>query len=70
MGFGDQWKAFNTASIMEKIALDKKKRQGRINFVLPLRIGEVTVVNDICEDELTKSLEALKDHGIQHIQQP
>ncbi|MBW2081862.1 MAG: 3-dehydroquinate synthase [Deltaproteobacteria bacterium] len=70
LGFGDQWKAFNTASIMEKIALDKKKRQGRINFVLPLRIGEVTVVNDICEDELTKSLEALKDHGIQHIQQP
>ena len=55
---------------MEKIALDKKKRQGRINFVLPLRIGEVTVVNDICEDELTKGLEALKDHGIQHIQQP
>ena len=39
LGFGDQWKAFNTA------------------FVLPLRIGEVTVVNDICEEELTKSLE-------------
>ena len=36
---------------------DKKKSNGKLNFVLPVKIGEVIRVNDVKDDEIYKALE-------------
>ena len=40
-----------------RLARDKKTVQGRIHFVLPTRIGDVTVVNDIPENAVRNAIE-------------
>jgi 3-dehydroquinate synthase len=35
---------------MNILKLDKKVEEGKVNFVLPVRIGEVVVRNDVPED--------------------
>jgi 3-dehydroquinate synthase len=42
---------------------DKKVIDGRVHFVLPSRIGETVIVNDVSEAELSAALEAL---GMRH----
>jgi 3-dehydroquinate synthase len=41
------------------IRRDKKVLEGRLHFVLPVRIGETTVVTDVTETELTRALVAV-----------
>ncbi len=48
---------FDTAEISAFIHHDKKRRQGKVRFVLPCRIGEVCLVDDIIESEIASALE-------------
>lgn len=41
-------------SFMQK---DKKKSDGKLNFVLPVGIGDVVRVNDVTQDEICKAIE-------------
>ncbi len=47
---------FDDAAFLESLHLDKKKRSGRLHFVLPTGLGSVTVVNDVTEEEARTSL--------------
>jgi 3-dehydroquinate synthase len=51
-----------TANATELVALtakDKKNRSGARSFVLPLGIGDATVVRDVSEAELLEAAEAM-----------
>lgn len=51
-----------TASAERLVALtgsDKKKRSGTLSFILPVRIGEVAIVNDVTEAELHAAVTAM-----------
>jgi len=44
------WKAF-----LDALNLDKKKRSGRLHFVLPTGLGATTIVDDVTIDEIEKA---------------
>ena len=46
--------AVSAANLLDRLAADKKTIQGKVHFVLPVRIGEVTVVSGV-EDGLVHS---------------
>ena len=53
-----------TADVRELVALtakDKKNRSGSRSFVLPVGIGDATVVRDISPSELTDATEAMME---------
>ena len=43
------------SAVRKALALDKKRRAGRLTFVLPHRPGHVEIVDDVSEDELLAS---------------
>lgn len=45
-------------AFMKSLHLDKKKRDGKLHFVLPQRLGSCIIVNDVTEEEINRSLEA------------
>lgn len=47
------------ADLMEAIKRDKKVVGGRLHFVLPTRIGETTVADDVTEQELAAAFERI-----------
>lgn len=47
----------NRSGIISSMLLDKKKKSGKLRFVLPVRIGRVKVVDDIPLSEVKKILE-------------
>ncbi|MCP4051071.1 MAG: 3-dehydroquinate synthase [bacterium] len=59
--FGFELKIHNVKAeqIIEKMYSDKKVRKGKIRFVLPVRLGEVIVRDDISIDIIKKSVQAL-----------
>lgn len=46
-----------TAEIMEFMQKDKKKSEGKLHFVLPVRIGEVIRTHDVSVDEIHTAIE-------------
>jgi 3-dehydroquinate synthase len=50
----------NTAEIARHMAVDKKVRDGKIHFVLPRRIGEVTIVKGVSHEEVGSILDDLR----------
>jgi len=46
------------AAIRSAMGLDKKRRSGKLTFVLPIEPGQVAIVNDVSDDEL---IEAMRD---------
>jgi len=47
---------FEKGALLEALHLDKKKKAGRLHCVLPVRLGAVTVVDDVADEELLASL--------------
>jgi 3-dehydroquinate synthase len=47
----------NAGTIYSFMNKDKKKSDGVLKFVLPLKIGEVTIVTDVTEEEITDAVE-------------
>jgi 3-dehydroquinate synthase len=46
----------DASRVRAAIGLDKKRRAGRLTFVLPIRPGHVTIVDDVSEDDLLGAL--------------
>lgn len=40
------------------MTLDKKSRDGRVNFILPLRLGEVQLARDVAQNDVRAALES------------
>lgn len=45
--------------VLDAIQKDKKVSQGRLHFVLPIRLGATTIVSDVTPKELTAALRAI-----------
>ena len=56
----EDWKHLDSHQILERTTLDKKRRDGRLHFVLPTGIGSVIIAKDIHNKEITQCLEKLK----------
>ena len=50
--------AFRQEAFLQSLHLDKKKRDGRLTFVLPLAVGCCAVVQDVDDDEILAALAA------------
>ncbi len=44
-------------ALAERMGSDKKTIQGKVHFVLPVAIGEVTIVTDVDEDLVVEAIE-------------
>lgn len=44
------------AELFQALSLDKKKRAGRLHFILPEGIGKIIVVDDVSEDEIRAAI--------------
>ncbi len=58
-GLPTQWPDLNPKSVLQTLQGDKKVRHGQIRFVLPSRIGSVSIVDDVSSDEITCCLSAM-----------
>jgi 3-dehydroquinate synthetase len=47
---------FDESLVKEALQLDKKRRSGRLHFVLPIRLGATEIVNDVTEAELISAV--------------
>lgn len=47
---------FRPADVLRAMGRDKKVREGSVRYVLPVRIGQTTVINDIAPDLVKESL--------------
>ncbi len=56
-GFKVKAKLPKTEKILEFMQKDKKKAEGKLNFVLPARIGEVIRTADVSLDEINNAIE-------------
>ena len=52
----------SAAQVVEAVRRDKKVVNGRLHFVICIEIGATTIVDDVTEDELTRTL---RDMGLQ-----
>ncbi len=59
LGFKTQLKGVKSQAVLEKLTLDKKIKNGKIRFVLPLEIGKVTTRDDISQDVIQNILKEL-----------
>ncbi len=63
----NQWKAVTNKAVLDAMELDKKKRAGRVPFVLPKQIGEVVILSDVDQREIEEALEEARDYGPEDI---
>ena len=56
LGVRDGIEGFDPEEILEKMKSDKKVREGKVRFVLPERIGQVVIREDVTEEEVRRSL--------------
>lgn len=47
-------------AIVRRLGSDKKTRNGKVHFVLPVRIGQAEVVNDVPEDVVLEAVEEIR----------
>ena len=58
-GLPTQWPKLDPASVLQTLQGDKKVQNGQLRFVLPSRIGEVSIVNDVSTDEIKACLASM-----------
>jgi 3-dehydroquinate synthetase len=58
LGFG-LTRAFDTARVSEAMLGDKKRRDGRQRWMLPMEIGRVVEVDDVTDTELGRAMRAI-----------
>ena len=49
----------SASNLAKRLTSDKKTIQGNVHFVLPIKIGEVTVVSGIDEGVVLESIQAV-----------
>ena len=63
----NHWKAVTNEAVLDAMELDKKKRAGRVPFVLPKQIGEVEILSDVEPREIEKALDEAREYGPENI---
>ncbi len=58
-GLPFKWPGLELESVLSSLQGDKKVKNGKVSFVLPLRIGEVKIFNNISNQEIYECLEKL-----------
>ena len=58
-GLPTAWPSLDVDSVLTTLRGDKKVRHGRLRFVLPTRIGEVVIRDDISDSDVRECLAAL-----------
>lgn len=51
-----------SAEIISRLSADKKTVAGAVHFVLPLKIGKVTIASDVPVDVIRQSVEQIRNH--------
>ena len=59
-GLPSQWPDLDPDLVLSTLQGDKKVRNGRLRFVLPTRIGAVSIVDDVSSDEIKACLASLR----------
>jgi 3-dehydroquinate synthase (EC 4.2.3.4) len=59
-GLPSQWPDLDPDLVLSALQGDKKVRNGRLRFVLPTRIGAVSIVDDVSSDEIKACLASLR----------
>ena len=52
-----------SGEIVGRLSADKKTVAGAVHFVLPLKIGKVTIASDVPPDVVRQSVEQIRTHG-------
>ena len=60
-GLPINWPNLETKEVLKTLKGDKKVKDGKIRFILPRRIGEVEIFDDISETDLKECLNRLKE---------
>ena len=60
VGIPEWTDALSVEAILEKLTSDKKVREGRVRFVLPKRIGEMMVTDQVEEHEVRRAVAYLR----------
>ena len=55
-----RWPSLEPDAVLQCLQGDKKVRDGRLRFVMPKTIGAVEIRDDITQEEISRTLEALK----------
>ena len=58
-GLPFQWPGLELENVLSSLQGDKKVKNGKVSFVLPLRIGEVKIFNNISNQEIHECLQKL-----------
>ena len=60
VGLPSHWPDLDPDQVLETLQGDKKVRNGRLRFVLPSRIGAVSIVDDVSRDEIKACLMSMR----------
>jgi len=52
--------ALDEEAVMDRLRTDKKVRDGRVRFVLPVRMGEVAIRDDVPPEVILEVIRAMK----------
>ncbi len=58
-GLPSKWPKLETESVLNSLKGDKKVKNGKVSFVMPLKIGDVKLFNNISDKEIHECLEGL-----------
>lgn len=57
------WVKCATGEIMDRLSADKKTVAGAVHFVLPLKIGRVTIAGDVPSEVVREAVEQIRNHA-------
>tara|TARA_Y100001968_G_C19344628_1_gene711395 strand:- start:227 stop:1333 length:1107 start_codon:yes stop_codon:yes gene_type:complete len=58
-GLPSKWPELEIESVLSSLLGDKKVKDGKVSFVMPLRIGDVKIFNNISNNEINECLQQL-----------
>ncbi len=58
-GLPTKWPELELEKVLRSLQGDKKVRNGKVSFVMPLKIGDVKIFNNISNQEINKCLQSL-----------
>lgn len=58
-GLPSKWPKLEIESVLSSLRGDKKVKNGKVSFVMPLKIGDVKLFNDISDEEIHECLQKL-----------
>tara|TARA_B100000214_G_scaffold370175_1_gene344407 strand:+ start:922 stop:2061 length:1140 start_codon:yes stop_codon:yes gene_type:complete len=58
-GLPSKWPELNLEKVLSSLQGDKKVKDGKVSFVMPLKIGNVKIFNDITNQEINECLQKI-----------